>query len=277
MKKFIACTVITVFMLVIVMCIIIYKSVIREDLPHGAVMHILPASNINNVRNAIILCPGGGYASLAKWREGYMWLPYYHFLGYTVAVLEYRMPNHDYRIPMTDGGEALVSMRNHAKEWGFNKNQVGMMGFSAGGHLVSSLMVSDNPLMRPDYAVLFYPVVSMKHDLTHQGSHDKLLGKDAPAQLEEQNSPYLHVSDQTPPAYIVVCPDDKIVNPQNAICFYDQMRAKSRPVTLQTYPSGGHGWGYRLTYEYHNQMLKDLKAWLLKMQAANWNTKNDKE
>ena len=103
MKKFIACTVITVFMLVIVMCIIIYKSVIREDLPHGAVMHILPASNINNVRNAIILCPGGGYASLAKWREGYMWLPYYHFLGYTVAVLEYRMPNHDYRIPISSG------------------------------------------------------------------------------------------------------------------------------------------------------------------------------
>lgn len=272
MRKIIAYIVLVVCMLIIVACAIICKSIIHEDLPHGAVMHILPASKNNNVHNAIILCPGGGYASLAKWREGYMWLPYFHLLGYTVAVLEYRMPNHDYRKPMIDGGEALQFMRSHADDWGFDKDKVGMMGFSAGGHLVASLMVSKN-LSRPDYAVLFYPVVSMMHDFTHQGSHDRLMGKEASEQLEEQLSPYLHVSDQTPPAFIVVSTDDKIVNPQNAYSFYKQMQAKSRPVTLQTYPSGGHGWGYRLTYEYHSQMLRDLKDWLQRIQTPSMNDK----
>lgn len=277
MKKLIAYIVLVASVFVIIVALFIYKSFVHDDLPHGAVIHILPASKGNNVHSAIILCPGGGYASLAKWREGYMWLPYFHQLGYTVAMLEYRMPDRDYKIPMTDGVEALHFLRSHAKEWGFDKNRVGMMGFSAGGHLVSTLMVSDNPSARPDYAVLFYPIVSMKNDITHQGSHDRLLGKNVSEQLEEQCSPYLHVSEQTPPAYIVVCPDDKIVNPQNAICFYEQMLAKSRSVTLQTYPSGGHGWGYRLTYEYHKQMLKDLKAWLQKMQTANRKTNNDIE
>lgn len=262
MKKFIVYTTLVLFFLVISVCFVINKSILREELPHGAVMHILPASKGNNVHCAIILCPGGGYRFLETWREGYMWIPYFHYLGYTVAILEYRMPNHNYKAPLVDGGESLQLMRNRAKEWGFDENMVGMMGFSAGGHLVSTLMVDSDATDRPDFAVLFYPIVSMKGDITHRGAHDNLLGENASEQLEIKYSPYLHVSEETPPAYIVVCTDDKIVNPRNAFSFYEQMGAKSRPVTLQTYPSGGHGWGYRLTFDHHRQMLKDLEKWL---------------
>ena len=141
------------------------------------------------------------------------------------------------------------------------------MGFSAGGHLASTLMVSDKASARPDFGILFYPVISMKKELTHQGSHDHLLGKDASEQLENQYSNELHVSSLTSPAYIALSSDDHIVNPQNAIRFYEEMRARNLPVTLHVYPSGGHGWGYRLSFTHHEQMLNDLKEWLSNRQT----------
>ncbi len=238
------------------------ESIVHIQLPHGAVLHVLPANIDNHTHGAVILCPGGGYDHLEIWNEGYMWFPYLHQLGYTVAILEYRMPNHDYRIPMTDGCEALQFMRSHAKEWSFDDNNVGMMGFSAGGHLVSTLMVNNRLLDRPNFGILFYPVISMKKELTHKRSHDHLLGENASEQLENQYSNELHISNQAPPAYIAVSSDDNKVNPQNSICFYNEMRAKGRPVVLHVYPSGRHGWGYRWSFPYHKQMLHDLKYWL---------------
>ena len=138
------------------------------------------------------------------------------------------------------------------------------MGFSAGGHLASTLMVCDNASLRPDFGILFYPVISMKKELTHKGSHDRLLGENASEQLEDRYSNELHVSSHTPPAYIAVSNDDQTVNPQNAVRFHDEMLAKKRSVTLHVYPSGGHGWGYQHSFTYHRQMLDDLKEWLKK-------------
>jgi acetyl esterase/lipase len=163
---------------------------------------------------------------------------------------------------MVDGAEAIQLMRTRAEEWNYDKNNVGVMGFSAGGHLASTLMVSDKASVRPDFGILLYPVISMKKELTHQGSHHHLLGENASEELENRYSNELHVSDQTPPAYIAVSNDDKKVNPQNAISFYDEMCAKRRPVQIHVYPSGGHGWGYKLSFPYHRQMLDDLKEWL---------------
>ena len=143
------------------------------------------------------------------------------------------------------------------------------MGFSAGGHLASTLMVSDKASVRPNFGILFYPVISMKKELTHLGSHNHLLGENASEELENRYSNELHVSDQTPPAYIALSRDDPEVKPQNAIRFYEEMRAKNRPITLHVYPSGGHGWGYKLTFDYHRQMLDDLGNWLRNRQKTN--------
>lgn len=262
MKKVIIYLSITLLIIIVVGGFIVEESIIRVQLPHGAVLHVLPARKNNHARGAVILCPGGGYSYLAKWREGYMWFPFFHCQGYTVAMLEYRIPNHNYRNPMVDGAEAIRLMRTRASEWGFDENNVGIMGFSAGGHLASCLMVNDKSSDRPDFGILFYPVISMKKELTHKGSHNNLLGGNASEQLENQYSSELHISDQTPPAYIAVSSDDKIVIPQNSISFYNEMRAKRRPVVLHVYPSGGHGWGYPLPFSDRRHVLDDLKDWL---------------
>jgi acetyl esterase/lipase len=248
--------------IIVVGVVVVTTSIVHVQLPHGAVLHVLPASKMNNTHGAVILCPGGGYRYLSKWNEGYWWFPFFHFQGYTVAMLEYRLPNCNHQVPMVDGAEAIQLMRTRAEEWNYDKNNVGVMGFSAGGHLASTLMVSDKASVRPNFGILFYPVISMKKELVHQGSHNHLLGENASEELENRYSNELHVSDQTPPGYIAVSNDDKKVNPQNAISFYDEMCAKRRPVQIHVYPSGGHGWGYKLSFPYHRQMLDDLKEWL---------------
>lgn len=244
--------------------IVIYNSIIRIQLPHGAILHVLPASKDSQTHGAVIICPGGGYCYLENWKEGFWWFPFFYSQGYTVALLEYRMPNHDYRIPLTDGAEAVKTMRKYAKEWHFDKDKVGIMGFSAGGHLASMMLVSDNDDVRPDFGMLFYPVVSMRKGLTHQDSHDCLLGKNSSEALDSLLSNELHISEKTPSVYIAFSKDDTGVIIRNAMLFHDKMREKRRPVSLHIYPSGGHGWGYRLTFKYHNQMLDDLTDWMKK-------------
>lgn len=262
MKKVLIYTSIIILTIIVVGLIVVKTSIVRVELPHGAILHVLPAPKDNHPHGAIVLCPGGGYTHLEKWKEGYRWFPFLYSHGYAVAMLEYRMPNHNHNVPLTDGAEAIQVMRECAKEWGFDKNHVGVMGFSAGGHLASTLMVSDNASVRPDFGILFYPVISMKKELTHKGSHDCLLGENASEQLENRYSNELHVSGQTPPAYIAVSIDDQNVNPQNAICFHDAMLAQKRPGTLHVYPSGGHGWKLRYLFLHQEQILDDLSAWL---------------
>ena len=264
MKKKLFYTTMTLLLLVFVGLIVVKNSIIHIQLPHGAVLHVFPHHRNNGVDGAVILCPGGGYSFLAKWLEGYMWFPFFFMQGYTPAMLEYRMPNHDCRSPLTDGADAMIMMRNHAKEWNFEENNVGIMGFSAGGHLASTVIVSDIDSIRPDFGILFYSVISMRKGLTHIDTHNQLLGEKASKELENQYSNELHISDKTPPTYLAHSLDDLGVSPQNSILFRDGMRTHKRPVTLYLYPSGGHGWGYRLTFDYHRQMLRDLAEWLNK-------------
>lgn len=265
MKKFLLVTsiILLLLMLVMALCVIIVKeSIIHVQLPHGAVLHVLPHHRDNGAEGAVILCPGGGYSYLEKWYEGYYWFPYFYLRGYTPAMLEYRMPKHNYNIPMIDGSEAIQMMRKHAEEWHFKKNNVGIVGFSAGGHLASSMMVMDNDSIRPNFGILFYSVISMKKELTHIDSHNQLLGEDASEQIENQFSNELHVSENTSPAFIAVANDDKAVSPRSSVLFRDAMRAKNRPVELHVYPSGGHGWASHLTAKYRRQVLEDLAEWL---------------
>ena len=262
MKKVFIYTLVVLLTIVIVGVIVVRNSVIHVQLPHGAVLHVLPAPMNNQTHGAIMLCPGGGYRYLSKLNEGYLWFPFFYRQGFTVAMLEYRLPNRKPQVPMIDAAEAIKLMRARAEEWHYDKNNVGVMGFSAGGHLASTLLVSDRASVRPDFGILFYPVISMKKELTHLGSHDHLLGENATERLEIQYSNELRVSDQLPPTYIALSVDDPKVNPQNSIRFYKEMRDKNRPAKLRVYPSGGHGWGYLPTFTYHQQMLDDLSDWL---------------
>ena len=260
--KYLSVIILAFLFVIIVGIIVVNHSVFHVELPHGAVLHVLPNHRNNKANGAVIICSGGGYGHQSKWYEGYCWFPFYYFQGFTVALLEYRLPDHDPHVPIVDGAEAVQLMRARAEEWHFDRNNVGVMGFSAGGHLASTLMVSDKASVRPDFGILFYPVISMKRELTHPYSHDNLLGKNASEDLENQYSSELHVSDQTPPAYIATCSDDKTVDPQNAMRFSEAMRAYNRPTMLHVYPSGGHGWGYHLSFPHHQQMLDDLEEWL---------------
>lgn len=265
MKKLLVITsvIILTLTLAIIICVIVVKeSIIHVELPHGAVLHVLPHHRNNGVVGAVILCPGGGYSYLEKWYEGYYWFPYFYLRGYTPAMLEYRMPKHDYDIPMIDGSDAIQVMRKHAEEWKFKKNNVGIVGFSAGGHLASTMMVMDNDSIRPNFGILFYSVISMRKELTHIDTHNQLLGKEASEELEARFSNELHVSEKTPPAFVAIANDDKAVSPRSSVLFCEAMHTKNCPVELHIYPSGDHGWASHFTAKYRGQVLEDLAEWL---------------
>lgn len=233
----------------------------KTKLAHGAVLRVFHTP-FNLGKNAtILIVPGGGYATLSRWNEGYLWIPFLYNLGYSVAVLEYNMPHQKHYIPIRDATEAMIALRKRARDSGKDE-KIGIMGFSAGGHLASTVMLSKDDNIRPDFAILFYPVVSMKKELTHIQSHDNFLGKNAPEELEIQFSNECHITDNTPPVYIAVSQDDLMVNPYNSYILYKEMRKKGRKVTIHTYPTGDHGWGFRRSFSHRNQMLSDLKLWL---------------
>ena len=251
-----AATLITV--LCVVMLLFFYWNINTFILPHGAILRVFQ----NSGNKAVILCPGGAYSSLAKWREGYLWVPFFLCQGYTIGILEYRMPHQNYQIPITDASEALNLMRHIDENQHNNNRQVGMMGFSAGGHLVSTIAVKEELNSIPDFIILFYPLISMKKELTHKQSHDNLIGPDCLYDIEEELSSELHITNHTPPTFLAVSKDDKVVKPSNSYIFYREMKKRKRPATLRTYTTGGHGWGYYLSFKWHRQMVNDLSAWL---------------
>ena len=268
MKKVIIYSSITLLTLVVVGAMVVVGSVHHVRLPHGAMLHVLPGLLDSHDCSAVILCPGGGYSYLEKWREGYCWFPFFYLRGYVPAMLEYRMPKGHCTIPETDASEAVLMMRKHAGEWHFNRNDIGIAGFSAGGHLASTMMVTADDAARPDFGILLYALISMRKEYTHMDSHDQLLGKDASEELEAQYSSELHVSEKTSAAYIAIAYDDDAVCPQMSLRFHDEMRARKRPVSLHVYPSGGHGWVSRFMSAYRSQALDDLSEWLRNRKAT---------
>lgn len=211
---------------------------------------------------AVVCCPGGGYSHLALDHEGYDWAEFYNDLGIALIVLKYRMPHGVTEVPVSDAKEAMRLVRQHAKEWNIDPQKVGIMGSSAGGHLASTIATHSDNSDAPDFQVLFYPVVSMQPGVTHQGSHDNLIGKDASQQINDLYSNALHVNGHTSPAIMILADDDKVVIPQNSVEYYMALKKAGVNATLHVYPSGGHGFGCRDTFKYHDSMQKDLKEWL---------------
>ena len=235
------------------------KSTDREDTARVRVF--LPAEN-RNTRRAVVICPGGGYSHMAIEHEGYDWATFFNQEGIAVIVLKYRMPHGKYEVPISDAEEAMRLVRRNADEWRINPSDVGIMGSSAGGHLASTIATHSTGTTKPDFQILFYPVISMNPEFTHRGSHDNLLGEKPRKKREVEFSNDLQVSRLTPRAWIALSFNDDVVMPINGSNYYTELYKHDVPASIHVYPTGGHGWGFRSSFEYHIEMLLELKAWL---------------
>ena len=242
----------------------------------------VPAAGTAN-GTAVIVCPGGGYGRLAIDSEGYDVAKRLNEFGVTAFVLKYRLPNEQSQpdksiAPLLDAQQALRLVRQQAAKYHLNPERIGLMGFSAGGHLASwagtsfARPVGDNPgpeSVRPAFLVLIYPVISFSDTLQHAGSRDNLLGKSPSAEQIRQYSNELHVSAQTPPTFLVHAEDDKAVPVNNSIVFYQACLRHGVPAELHLYPRGGHGFGLNNATT-PDRWTDRLRNWL---DANGWLTK----
>ncbi|QNK62540.1 alpha/beta hydrolase [Pedobacter sp. PAMC26386] len=230
---------------------------------------------------AVIICPGGGYAFLATDHEGEEVARRFTKLGITAFVLKYRLPSDTIMVdrafgPLQDAQQAIYLVRKNAAAWNINPAKIGIMGFSAGGHLASSLAVHygdskiKNPeglSLRPDFAVLIYPVISFTAS-PHTGSVKNLIGRNASQAQKDYFSNELHVNSQTPISFLVHANDDDTVPVENTILFNQAMVKNNVPVETHLYQAGGHGYGM------HNKTTSDewflrLQEWMLANQLLN--------
>ncbi len=228
---------------------------------------------------AVIICPGGGYTILAFDKEGTRVAQEMNRWGITCFVLKYRMPSDSSNIdkslaPLQDAQQALRYVRSNAKEFGVIKNQIGIMGFSAGGHVAATAAThfttnadsknSDTTSVKPNYAILIYPVISMDSSITHKGSRNNLLGLNPTETLINNYSNELQVTPQTPPSFLVQAGDDQAVPVQNSTRYYESCIKNKVPVELHLYPKGGHGFGmFNKTTD--DNWMERLKNWLQKL------------
>ncbi|QHS57838.1 alpha/beta hydrolase [Mucilaginibacter sp. 14171R-50] len=205
---------------------------------------------------AIVICPGGSYAGLASAHEGFQVAQAFNKIGVTAFVLKYRLPSDSIMVdktigPLQDAQRAIQIVRQGAAKWGINPNRIGIMGFSAGGHLASTegthfdKVVIDNPdniSVRPDFMMLIYPVITFG-EKTHAGSRENLIGKDAPQQMTDLYSNEKQVTANTPPTFIVFAEDDDVVPVENGLMMYNALLKNKVKAALHIFPEGGHGFG----------------------------------
>jgi acetyl esterase/lipase len=197
------------------------------------------------VRNGtgVVVCPGGGYGALAMDHEGKQIAEFLNRLGISAFVLKYRLgPRYRHPAPLEDAQQAIRTVRSRAREFGVAPHRVGIMGFSAGGHLASTAATHFDDATRPDFAVLGYPVISFD-EYTHTGSRDNLLGKGADPKLVESLSNYKQVTPKTPPVFLFHTDEDSAVPPENSVLFYMALRKAKVPAEMHIFEKGKHGVG----------------------------------
>lgn len=242
-----------------------------ETAPHNLTditeceMTIYKASKRNNTGKAVVICPGGGYHIVSILNEGYLMAQWFAENGITAAVLKYRLPNGVKEVPFEDALEAVRIMRQRSKQLGFNPSMVGVVGSSAGGHLAASVSVLATADQKPNFSVLFYPVISGSEDLAHKGSFDNLLGKDRDEELTEHYSLDKRIDADTPPAILFHCNDDKVVPSKNSTAYYDALKEFDKHSALYIFPEGGHGWGCKEEFEYREMWQRLLLDWIEKL------------
>lgn len=222
---------------------------------------------------AVIICPGGGYHALVIQREGYDMARLLNQQGIAAFVLKYRLPDNRIMInksigPLQDAQQAIKLVRENAEKWHINPSEIGIMGFSAGGHLASTagthfdhsyIENREKTSLRPDFMILVYPVISMTDEIGHRGSRNNLLGNAPSEEGIRKFSNEMQVSAATPPAFIVQAGDDSVVLVENSIRFYEALHQYGISAALHIYQKGGHGF---LKFPPRETWMKDLIYWL---------------
>jgi len=215
-----------------------------------------------NTGHAVLVCPGGGYGGLADYHEGAQFGQFLSDNGITAAVLKYRMPHGHNQVPLSDAEQAMKLMRQYARSWDVDPHKIGVMGFSAGGHLAATLSTKGKGKSRPDFSVLFYPVITFTEPETHTGSRDNLVGDNT--SLWDYYSADKQVTRKTPPALLFHSSDDDGVPIRNSELYVEAMKKNGRDVVLITYPTGQHGWGFSSNFASHEDMKEILLEYILK-------------
>lgn len=219
---------------------------------------------------AILICPGGGYAGLSMDNEGHNMAKWYLSKGFVAVVLKYRMPHGVNTIPLTDAEKAISIIRSNATKWNLDVNRVGVVGSSAGGHLAASLSTLAADANRPNFAVLYYPVISFDDKITHLGSKKNLLGSDVNNQeLVNHYSLDKQVNEKTSKTLILVGDDDQTVPPINSILYYTALHEHHIPAALYMFPSAAHGFGSSPDFIYHEETLDLIQKWLQYIKVIN--------
>ena len=239
----------------------------------------LPSKAINTKR-AVLLFPGGGYQGLAYNWEGVDFAKTFNAKGVAGIVVKYRLPisksisEKQYEVPLQDAQRAIRIVRSKAKEWGIDPEKIGIMGFSAGGHLASSLGVhydvevypyqddADKFSARPNSMALIYPVISMQSATTHGGSRESLLGKNPSEELISRFSSEKQVNMSTPPTFLLHAMDDEAVPVENSTLFFEALRKNKIPSTSHIYPTGGHGFALALDHPLLKNWVVMYLDWL---------------
>ena len=220
----------------------------------------------NPTGRAIVGIPGGGYSMLSNTHEGTQAHGWLNQQGISYFVVNYRLPKGDRTIPIGDVEKGIRIIRDSADVWNINPNDVGIMGFSAGGHLASVISTLSDFDVRPNFTILFYPVISMDVPKSHKWSCINFLGEEGHKdrnlinKYSTNNAVRRHL---TPPAIIVTASDDPLVNPvTNGLEYYKAMHNAGNECSMFIYPTGSHGFGFGPWFKYHDQLLSDLGTWL---------------
>ncbi|WP_029273509.1 alpha/beta hydrolase [Flavobacterium sp. KJJ] len=257
------------------------KEIIKDGLVQSTSLVSIPTLSIfvptavKPNKTAVIIFPGGGYSHLAIDKEGTKVANWLNSLGITAFVLKYRLPSDlimkNKNIgPLQDAQEAVRYVRENAAKWNIDTNKIGTIGFSAGGHLASTLAThyddktyesASKISARPDFSLLIYPVISMQNEVTHKGSQTSLLGNNPSQDLIDSFSNEKKVTPQTPPTFLVHATDDGAVIPENSIYYYLALKKNGVTSELHLYENGGHGFGLGVKDTSKN-WTKDCEEWL---------------
>lgn len=234
------------------------------------------SAGTDNPKPCVVICPGGGYRILASEHEGTDVAKYFNSIGMHALVLKYRIPSDEHQpdkkiAPLQDAQRAVQLVREHAKDWKVDPKKIGIMGFSAGGHLASSLAVHYDDIkikenskisVRPDFQILGYPVISFSK-FSHVGSRKNLLGKDSTESMMNYFSNEMHVNANTPIAFLVHAKDDKVVPIENSHLYVDALKSNGVEAELFVYETGGHGFGM-INKTSSESWIQAMKSWLKK-------------
>ncbi len=224
---------------------------------------IYPADKEKNTGIGIVVCPGGSYAFVSMPNEGTPVGKWLAENGITAIVLNYRIPQGDKSKPIDDARQALRYMRSHADEWGVDTSNVGIWGFSAGGHLASTISTHYvDSLSHPDFTILYYPVISHRKDLRHQRSFNNFVGEKQPRADYADYSNELQVSRTTPPTLFILSDNDPTVPPLNAVAYYEALKRFDIPAAMYIFPVGKHGYGFKEEFPYQSVSRQLILDWL---------------